>query len=299
MDVKEIINQYYNNHLFVFLPNLCNSACDFCYVDPIIGKSAKLSKNLLNNFEKLIKQAKKTGFKTIRITGGEPLIFSNFIEIIKILKENKLNYTLLTNGQNIHNYLKDFKEHFPTKITVSFHSLRNYFEIFKNEIDLKKFFNTIRKLKEHKVQISTTTLYLEENYKEIPEIINYFEKQEIDNIKIIYPNNYKANSERIERFKNSNFMSSTELRITDFNQKSCLLKTRGFLSIIVENLSVYNCCTTVGESENQTINNSEFNLERLIIKQYEDNLRINEFPCKTNLNTCPIALRKITKGNTV
>ena len=62
MDVKEIINQYYNNHLFVFLPNLCNSACDFCYVDPIIGKSAKLSKNLLNNFEKLIKQAKKNRF---------------------------------------------------------------------------------------------------------------------------------------------------------------------------------------------------------------------------------------------
>ena len=81
MDVKEIVNKYYNKHLFTFLPNLCNSACDFCYVEPIVGKSAKLSKKLLENFETLIKQAKEIGFETIRITGGEPLIFSNFFEI--------------------------------------------------------------------------------------------------------------------------------------------------------------------------------------------------------------------------
>ncbi|WP_046746196.1 radical SAM protein [Kordia zhangzhouensis] len=297
MAVKDIVSKYFNKHLFVFLPNLCNSGCEFCYVEPLNGKSAKLSRKLLSNFEVLITQAKEIGFETIRITGGEPLIFSNFLEIIKILKKNQLNYTLMTNGQNIHNYLTDFEEYLPAKVTVSFHSLKRYFEIFKNDIDLKKFFSTIKSLREKKVEIATTTLYLEENHKELPNLIKFFEKKEIDSLKIIYPNNNKQNSELIKRFVNSNFKSSTELRITDFNQSNCLLKTRGFLSVILGDLSIYNCCTTVGKSENKTEIDNGFDLGKLTIKQYENNLKISQFPCKTNLNTCPIALKKITKGN--
>jgi MoaA/NifB/PqqE/SkfB family radical SAM enzyme len=300
MDANSIVQTYYNKHLFAFLPNICNSACDFCYVEPIIGKSAKLSREFLNNFKTLAKQAKELGFKTIRITGGEPLIFNNFSSIISILKESELDYTILSNGQNIHNYINEFQQHLPKKITISFHSKKMYYEIFKNDIDFNILFKSLRQLKEKKVEIATTTLFLDENHKEITELLNLFEEQELDSAKLIYPNNYLSKNDLKGKFINTKFNSNyIDIRVTDFKQKSCLLKSRGFISIIVEDLSVYNCCTNVGESENQTITTEVFDLKEIIVKQYLDNKNIKDIPCKTNLLSCPIALRKITKGNNV
>jgi molybdenum cofactor biosynthesis enzyme MoaA len=294
MDAKEIISSYFNKHLFAFLPNICNSACDFCYVQPLVGSASKLSKTLINNFDNLSFQAKNAGFDTIRITGGEPLIFSNFSSLLKILKANNLFYTLLTNGQKLSIFIDVLNFYLPTKITVSFHSIVNYATIFKNDIDIEQLFKTLNILKNKGVEICITSLYLPENFNEMPELLSFFERKKIDNIKIIYPNNTSLNL--IDKFKSlsSNFNSSfKKFRITDFEQKKCMLKNRGFLSLIVEDLNAYNCCTNVGEEKNKTeIKDNKFNLEQILIKQYEDNLEINKFPCETNLDSCPIALKK-------
>lgn len=301
MDANEIVNSYFNKHLFAFLPNICNSACDFCYVQPLVGKASKLSKALINNFDKLSFQAKNLGFETIRITGGEPLIFSNFSSLLKILKSNELNYTLLTNGQNLSEFIKVLNFHLPTKITVSFHSIKNYTNIFKNDIDIEQLFKTLNILKKKGVEICITTLYLPENFNEMPELLSFFRREKIDDIKVIYPNN--TSLELINKFQtlSSNFNTSFKtIRITNLEQKKCMLKDRGFLSLIIEDLNAYNCCTNVGEGKNKTeLKDNKFNLEKLVIQQYEDNLSINKFPCETNLDSCPIALKKITAGNNV
>ena len=299
MDAKEIVRLYFNKHLFAFLPNICNSACDFCYVQPLVGNTSKLSKALINNFEILCSQAKNVGFDTIRITGGEPLIFSNFKSLLEILKANELNYTLLTNGQNLSKFIDVLNFYLPIKVTVSFHSILNYTTIFKNDLDIEQLFKSLNILKNKRVEICMTSLYLPENFNELPKLLSFFERQEIENIKIVYPNNINLNL--IDKFKNltSNLNSSfLKIRITDLKQNKCMLKNRGFLSLIVEDLNAYNCCTNVGEEKNKTkIKDNKFNLERLVMKQYEDNLVINRLPCQTNLESCPIALKKITAGN--
>jgi len=290
---KQSLSKYYHNTLFAFLPNICNSSCDFCYVNPLKGKTAILNKNIVNHFEILVKQAKLNGIDTIRITGGEPLIFNNFNELVLILKQYNLDYTIITNGQELFNQLKYIKLFIPKKITVSLHSFINYEKIFKNDIDFSLLFKSLKTLYDKGTIISISIVYHDLNKSEIDKMITSFEQLRfINEVKIIYPNTTKINTDLMISFAKRNFNSSTiKVRYTDFNQKECLLKTRGFLSVIVENLKSYNCCTTIGEIENETDIDGDFNLSQIMQLQFENNKQINKFPCKSYINCCPISLK--------
>lgn len=293
MDVNKVVKEYYKSNLFVFLPNICNSSCYFCYVSPTKVSKVQLSDNVVENFEILATQSKKIGFETIRITGGEPLVFTNIDKIIQILKSNNLNYTLLSNGQNLFKYFNLISSYLPKKITISFHSVKYYNEIFKNEINFEELFKILKILQLKNIEICISILFLNENKDEIKELTNYLYKNNIHNIKIIYPNNYLF--DLFKEFQEISIESSfDQIRITDFNQKKCLLNYRGFLSVNINNLSVYNCCVNIGERNNETIcTKNNFNLEEIVIKQYTENIKIKSFPCTTNLKTCPLALKSI------
>lgn len=295
MKINKIVSDYYRNTLFAFLPNICNSSCDFCYVEPLVGSKGNLSPQVIENFKKLITQAKKIGFKTIRITGGEPLIFRNIAELINILKNQNLNYTLITNGQNLHKFLDVISSYPPKKITISLHSIKNYKSIFKNEIDFEVLFNSLSRLKENSnTEIITTVVYLPQNSDEILDLIELFETKDIDGTKVIFPNNYLFENYYKEKFKGLKISSSKmEIRKSDFTQKKCLLNDRGFLSIVVGSLETYNCCTTVGELENRIEIEKTFNLKKIVIQQHKENKNLRGFPCQTNLSFCPIALTNV------
>ena len=263
MDVKYLVEKYHQKVLFVFLPNICNSACDFCYVHPLVGEKAKLNKNAISNFKKLVIQAKQLGFDTIRITGGEPLIFSNLDDIIKILKDEKLKYTILTNGQTLEDYKKLFKNYHPKKISISYHSEEKYIQIFKRKIDEELLLSNISFLKKLDVEISITIVYLEENKNEILYLVDKFKKLKVDEIKFILANIPSTNEKTIKEFESINIKASnTKIRITDTEQVKCLLKERSFLSIVVQDLKAYDCCTNVGNSKYKSL--KDFSLEQIV-----------------------------------
>lgn len=285
------INKYFDYTLFAFLPNICNSSCDFCYVNPLVGKSAKLNQKIITNFGILVKQMKEVGFKSIRITGGEPLIFRNFDELVGVVKKYDLDYTILTNGQELKSQLKCLINFPPKKISISLHSFKNYEKIFNNKINFKLFYRAVSDLKRIGTKISITIVYQNKNQDEILEMINIFEKKKYQELKIIYPN-IKNDKILEKKFKSSKFKSSKiTIRFTDFNQKSCLLKNRGFFSIVIANLQSYNCCTTIGEYKNLTKSNNEFQLREVLKLQYLENKKIFKFPCKSFIDCCPIALK--------
>lgn len=76
------------------LTSKCNLQCEFCW-----GPNHRI-KDLLNteDWKSLLLYLKKNGTKAIVITGGEPLLRKDIIDIVKYAKSLKLRITLSTNG---------------------------------------------------------------------------------------------------------------------------------------------------------------------------------------------------------
>lgn len=80
--------------LTIFLENVCNFKCPFC-----LTQTRNFKEELTTEETKqLIIDGKKLGIKTVKIAGaGEPLMASNFWEIIDFIKSLDLDVTVFTN----------------------------------------------------------------------------------------------------------------------------------------------------------------------------------------------------------
>ena len=84
-----------NNSLFIYLTDQCNLSCPHCYRNSTELCSKPLS---LDSWKKLITNFKSDGGKEVTISGGEPLVNKDFIEICKHIKSSGLVLTVLSNG---------------------------------------------------------------------------------------------------------------------------------------------------------------------------------------------------------
>lgn len=72
----------------------CNQRCRHCFLGSELN-SSELDYNLIRI---VIKQLKSLGVKTVAITGGEPLLHRNFLQIVSDLDAAEMRVCLLTNG---------------------------------------------------------------------------------------------------------------------------------------------------------------------------------------------------------
>jgi len=85
-----------NRRLFWVITNKCNLRCKNCYYNTGLEKR-KPDKLNIAKAKKIIKQLPRL-FDDIVLTGGEPLVFPSIMELIALLKQEKLRISLLTNG---------------------------------------------------------------------------------------------------------------------------------------------------------------------------------------------------------
>jgi len=113
--------------LRISITNKCNLNCIFCHREGI--KNEK-NGNIKNNeyitpeeIEKIVKIGKSFGISHVKITGGEPLLRNDIIEIIEKLKNLNIAISLTTNGHQLYKYAKDLKRAGVNHINISIHSL--------------------------------------------------------------------------------------------------------------------------------------------------------------------------------
>lgn len=83
------------------LTNSCNCSCDFCFRDNGISP-VFLDFSLIKN---VVKQAVNYGPETLIVmTGGEPTIHPQFIEILEMIRLSKLQCAIVTNGWNLRKF---------------------------------------------------------------------------------------------------------------------------------------------------------------------------------------------------
>ena len=107
--------------LRITLTNRCNVNCIYCHHDGM-----RSSKNEMTPDEvyKICQIAKRIGVRKIRLSGGEPLIRKDIVEIVSKINSIGFNdISITTNGILLEKYAKDLKDAGLDRVNVSFDTL--------------------------------------------------------------------------------------------------------------------------------------------------------------------------------
>ncbi|WP_296890736.1 GTP 3',8-cyclase MoaA [uncultured Methanobrevibacter sp.] len=107
--------------LRITITNRCNVNCLYCHHDGMVQSKDEMTADELYTICKI---AKKIGVKKIRLSGGEPLIRKDIVEIVeKIASLDFKDISITTNGTYLEKYAKDLKEVGLDRVNVSLDTL--------------------------------------------------------------------------------------------------------------------------------------------------------------------------------
>ena len=95
--------------LYLYISGSCNLACRHCWITPTYqarGNGGRFIK--LEHVEKAIREARPLGLRTVKLTGGEPMLHPQFKEIVRLIDDEDLNIQIETNGTLIDDDLAKF-----------------------------------------------------------------------------------------------------------------------------------------------------------------------------------------------
>lgn len=93
VELKQLMGNSRLNNVVVEITNNCPFKCSHCYIDNAI----KTHMNF-NTFKKIVNQALDLNCYNITITGGEPLMNPDFLDMYKYAKENGMIVGINTNA---------------------------------------------------------------------------------------------------------------------------------------------------------------------------------------------------------
>lgn len=163
----------------------CNLDCKFCFKKNCKDKS--LQENL-----KILEKILQLNLKKLTISGGEPVLYKGFKDLIKCIKEKcpDLELNIITNATCLNAELIDFLVKNFHKITFSLDSVsKEKLSMFgRGECYLEQLSNALR-LVENKTKIKINTVATKQNIDDLKDIFNWLLQFKINEWKILkyYP----------------------------------------------------------------------------------------------------------------
>tara|TARA_Y100000991_G_scaffold160032_1_gene122255 strand:+ start:304 stop:1200 length:897 start_codon:yes stop_codon:yes gene_type:complete len=152
---------------------------------PIKNQKFYKKDNILTTLEikKILSLFIETGIKKIRITGGEPLIRKDILEIITFLKNKKKKklieeILITTNGTQLKKYAKNISDLGVDRINVSLDTLiPEKFQFITNGGNLRQVLDGLVEAKKLKIKIKINTVLLKNfNEDEIKSMVTWCKK---------------------------------------------------------------------------------------------------------------------------
>jgi SynChlorMet cassette radical SAM/SPASM protein ScmF len=85
--------------IYFYLKEGCNLACRHCWIAPKYQAGSTIYPSLpYDLFVDIIQQAKPLGLGSVKLTGGEPLLHPNIVELLRHIRAEDLGLTIETNG---------------------------------------------------------------------------------------------------------------------------------------------------------------------------------------------------------
>ena len=107
--------------LRITITNRCNENCIYCHHDGMVSSKDEMTPDELYKISKI---AKNIGVKKIRLSGGDPLVRKDIVEIVeKIASLDFKDISLTTNGVLLEKYAEDLKNAGLDRVNVSLDTL--------------------------------------------------------------------------------------------------------------------------------------------------------------------------------
>lgn len=162
--------------LRVSLVSRCNARCFYCHNEGISKKMTSVIQtgDIINTISLL----KEFGLKKIKITGGEPLLFEDFKNLIyKIKHIADVEIFITTNGTLVKKRIKDLSPNVINKISVSLDTLDpNIYKYITGKNLLEEVVSGLNMLKKNGYSVEINNLLLKglnTNKKCLQNMINY------------------------------------------------------------------------------------------------------------------------------
>ncbi|WP_423793433.1 GTP 3',8-cyclase MoaA [Methanocaldococcus indicus] len=121
--------------LRISITNKCNLNCFYCHKEGHLGNDRYLTSD---DIKKIVETSVKFGVKKVKISGGEPLIRKDIVEIVEKIREVRgiEDISLTTNGTLLKKYAKSLKEAGLDRVNISLDSLNSevYYQITKGNL---------------------------------------------------------------------------------------------------------------------------------------------------------------------
>ena len=113
------------DYLRLSVTDRCNLRCTYCIPEQGINLLKHSDMLTYEEIEKSVKMLSDMGIRKIRITGGEPLVRKNIVDLIKNIKKNNglEDLSITTNGILLGRYLYGLKSSGLNRINISIDSL--------------------------------------------------------------------------------------------------------------------------------------------------------------------------------
>ncbi len=161
------------------LTNQCNNNCKFCYSGHSLGDAP------LPTALKILDRLKNQGVMRVNLTGGEPLLHSNFKEICSASCKYFETY-IITNGTLIDKELAAFLVNAGVSaVSISFLGLKETHEsLTRVPGSFQRALNAIRIMRETNIALSCNVTLTQENHKELTSILDFLSSEKIYDVTI-------------------------------------------------------------------------------------------------------------------
>lgn len=161
----------------------CNLFCKHCYASAKTSDAEK-EKISTEKAKEILDDLSSFSVPVILFSGGEPLLREDIFEILDYARKRGLKTVLSTNGTLINeDAAKRIKDAGVSYVGISIDGIGDVNDIFRGKKGAFELATQgIRNLKKMKLKVGIRFTINRENYKFIPEVFDFFEKEEIDRI---------------------------------------------------------------------------------------------------------------------
>lgn len=166
------------------ITNACNLRCKHCYQEDLKIEQATVTDcdRVVMQFEQLLDYLNNEGGKTVKghlsVTGGEPMCHPHFFDIIdKIVSNEKMSYSVLTNGSYIdNNVISYFQKHPPLFVQLSLDGVEATHDNLRGEGDFARTCEVASRLTRAGIRTMLSFTAHKQNYREFGEVANIARK---------------------------------------------------------------------------------------------------------------------------
>lgn len=108
------------NNMRISVTQKCNLDCFYCHHEGEVEEEEKNGHMTPEEIGKIAEIAQKVGIRKLKLTGGEPLLRKDIIEIVKRTSEHMQEVSMTTNGVLLEGYARSLKDAGLSRVNISF-----------------------------------------------------------------------------------------------------------------------------------------------------------------------------------